>query len=199
MKTILLLLLLLPFTTLNSYSQTTGSYQIEITANASASQSEFKIHLTKGVDTAKVIYSKRKQNDLQPTKQDSLEIQELTKAFMNDLEAQKRLSQIFEKYKSYEKDSLIIPSNHLLLCISDSLSRESILNVDETNRSRFVLDGTRVKVKVRHESGPEYELYAVSPRRDTYPLLFQFIEAALLLYRNAVEDPILNKCDTLGY
>lgn len=193
------LLLLFTLSSLESYSQSTGSYQIEITANASASTSEFKIHLTKDIDTAKVIYSKRKQEDLKPTKQDSLEIQELTKIFRNDLEAQKRLTQIFEKYKSFEKDSLIIPSNHHLLRISDSLSKERNLKVNEYNRSRIVLDGTRVRVKVRHESGPKYELYAVSPRRDTHPLLFQFIEAALLLYRNAVEDPILDKSDTLGY
>ncbi|WP_276499352.1 hypothetical protein [Pontibacter litorisediminis] len=197
MKTFLLLFLTL--TALNCYSQTTGNYKIEITANASASNSEFKIHLLKDTDTAKVIYFKRKQEDSKPTKQDSLEIQELTETFLNDLEAQKRLTQLFEKYKSYDKDSLIISSNHPLLRISDSLSREKNLHVKKSDKSRIILDGTLLKIRVQHENGPEYEFYALSPQKDSHPLVYQFINDALELYRGSVEDPILTKNHTNGY
>ncbi|MBX0333037.1 hypothetical protein K3G39_07290 [Pontibacter sp. HSC-14F20] len=194
----ILLVLLLTLSTAFSYSQTTGNYQIEITSTASASHSEFKIHLLKNGDKTKVIYLKRKQEDLKPTKQDSLEIQELLKTFENDLEARKRLTQILKKYKRYEKDSLIISSNHPLLRISDSLLQERTLKVDESDR-RIILDGTRATIKVRHENGSAYELYASSPRNDTHPLLYQFMTSALDLYRSKVEKPILNKSDTQGY
>ncbi|PVY41837.1 hypothetical protein [Pontibacter virosus] len=194
----ILLLFLLTLTALRSYSQTTDNYQIEITSKASASHSEFKIHLSKKGNTTKVVYFKRKQEDLKPTQQDSLEIQELVKN-LNDFETRKQLTQIFEKYKSYEKDSLVISSNHPLLRISDALSKEKTLKVNDTDKNRIIIDGTSARIKVQHENGPAYELYAVSPRHDTHPLLYQFISSALALYRSNVEKPILNKNDTQGY
>ncbi|WP_299985234.1 hypothetical protein [uncultured Pontibacter sp.] len=197
MKTLLLFFLIL--LTLNSYSQTTGNYQIEITSKASASFSEFKIHLLKNTESTKLIYFKRKQKDLSPTKQDSLEIQELAKTFREDSIVQKQLTRIFEKYKAFERDSLEIPSDHPLLRISDSLSKAETLQENDNDRSRIVLDGTRLRMKVRHEKGPEYVLSAVSPRKDTHPLLYQFITSALALYRSNSEKPILSKSDTQGY
>ncbi|SIT92254.1 hypothetical protein [Pontibacter indicus] len=191
-------LLLLTLTTLISLAQSTGNYQIEITSTASASHSQFKIYVLKSGDTTKILYSKRKEGELKPTKEDSLKIEELAKTF-DDPETRKQLIQIIEKYEVFEKDSLIISSNHPLLHLSDSLSKEKTLTVDEQNKNRIVLDGTRAVVKVKHENMPAYELYAVSPQKDTHPLLYQFITSALELYRSNAEKPILNKSDTQGY
>lgn len=194
-----LLFLLLAFTSLSCFAQYKDNYQIELTSKASAYDSEFKILLVKEADKAKVKYFKKKQEPLKLSQQDSLEAETLVKTFRSDQQAQHKLMDMMNKYKSYAVDSLTIAMNHPLLRVSDALSRATDLQTEKHNKNRIVLDGTRVTIKVSREDTPEYVLYAITPRQDTHPLLFQFISEALNLYRGEVENPILQKSDTHGF
>ncbi len=94
----------------------------------------------------------------------------------------------YNQYPEYEK---------LLTTLLKSSQAE--LENKENNKNRFVLDGTTMDFKFFQNDSLKFTAYAHSPSKTSHPLLYEYINSTMSIYRELKKNNFLAKEKTSGY
>ncbi|HEV7330667.1 MAG TPA: hypothetical protein VGN63_06485 [Flavisolibacter sp.] len=110
------------------------------------------------------------------------------------------LDSLYQTYTSYSRDSLSItyeekPSYVVLF---QKVLASSVEELENNNRNRIVLDGTRMKFIISNK-GETKTVYVNSPSIETNPVLYSLLRETLNLYRQRKGNILLTEQRTSGY
>jgi hypothetical protein len=153
------------------------------------SEKEFKIEVNNRQSNSTLIFYKLSSERECYNYQDSIRIVELREKKWKTAGENKELEQLRNKYKVFEKDSITISNESLIVKYSDSLINYKETILKEKKNQPVYTDAMFVEV---FENGNQK--YIVSnPDLDNYKWVFYFLKYALNEYWERVSNPILNK------
>lgn len=115
----------------------------------------------------------------------------------------KRFDSLIKANTVYSMDSIsinynqFIPYDKLLTKLFNSTPTE--LENKENNKNRMVLDGTSMEFKFSQNDSIKYTVFAHSPTKLSHPLLYDYLNSTLEIYRKLKNNNIFDKQKTSGY
>ena len=186
-KSFLVYVILLSF--LSGYSQKEDSYGLKILFSGMIE--DHKIDYQKSKKESRIIVSRLVSNSSSSEK-DYLKMKELIAE--NKKDALRKVIQITEKYKEYERDTLYIESeNSLEKTVTDFVQNwKRIKNEMELKPdNRLILDGYGVVIFLKTNELNYDHLSARSPSSTSHPEIFDLISKMKAFYKKKAENPIL--------
>jgi len=115
----------------------------------------------------------------------------------------KRVDSAIKVNTVYSIDSIKInynenPEYEKLLAILLNSSQAELENKGN-NKNRFVLDGTTMDFEFFQNDSIKFTAYAHSPNKTSHPLLYEYINSTMNIYRGLKKNNFLTKKITSGY
>jgi asparagine N-glycosylation enzyme membrane subunit Stt3 len=170
--------------TVNLFCQT--SYKLKL--DAISESNEYGIQIDKSVDSSRVTYFKLMDKRRNYSVEDSIRLDELRKKWKT-AEENKEYYSIINEYKMFEKDTLNISNNSLMIKYSDSLIKNEANILLEKKEQPIYIHALEIKVSVNEKE--KYSVY--NPNKNNYRLVFLLIKEALSIYKKRTDDPILTE------
>ncbi|SFF95315.1 hypothetical protein SAMN04488033_11635 [Salegentibacter agarivorans] len=186
-KNLFIYVILLSF--INGYSQQDDSYELKILFSGMIEN--HKIDYQKSEKNSRIIVSRLVSNS-PSSENDYLKMKELIAE--NKEYALRKVIQITEKYKEYERDTLYIESeNSLEKTVTDFVQNwKRIKNNMKLNPDkRLILDGYGVVIFLKTNELNYDHISARSPSSTSHPEIFDLISKVKAFYKNEAKNPIL--------
>ena len=186
-KSFLVYVILLSF--LSGYSQKEDSYELKILFSGMIE--DHKIDYQKSEKKSRIIVS-RLVSTSPSSENDYLKMKELIAE--NKEDALRKVIQITEKYKEYERDTLYIESeNSLEKTITDFVQNWNRIKNDMELKpdNRLILDGYGVVIFLKTNELNYDHISARSPSSTSHPEIFDLISKMKAFYKKKAENPIL--------
>lgn len=182
-------IILLLFTSI-SFAQ--NHYNLKFEISHTTSSNEYKIEIDKYQTHSLITFFK-----LSPTRsaykyKDSIRIKELLNKDWKTAEEHKEFEEIYNNYKIFEKDSLMVSNNDPIIKYSDSLLNSEELILKEKSIQPIYSDAMEITVFV--DNLKKYSIY--NPDKNNYTLIYKLLKKTLSLYWEQSANPIFNKCYT---
>jgi len=153
-----------------------------------SSEKEYKIELDRRQNVSSLILYKLSSERKTYSVRDKKRVDEL-RGKWNTAEEHRELEEIRNRYKIFDKDSILISNNSKTFQYSDSLLFHSETFLKEKLNQPVFTDAMYVDI---YESGfRKYKVY--NPQTDIYSIVYYFIQSALQEYWKKVSSPILTK------
>ena len=160
-----------------------------------SSEKEYKIELDRRQNVSSLILYKLSSERKSYNIRDKNRIDELRKKNWKTAEEHRELEEIRNRYKIFDKDSILISNNSITFKYSDSLLFHSVKFLKEKLNQPVFTDAMYVEI---YENGlQKYKVY--NPQTDIYSIVYYFIQSALQEYWQKVSKPILRKDYTSIY
>lgn len=154
-----------------------------------SSEKEYKVELDRRQNVSSLILYKLSSERKSYNVRDKNRIDELRKKNWKTAEEHRELEEIRNRYKIFDKDSILISNNSKTFKYSDSLLFHSETILEEKLNQPVYSDAMFVEI---YENG--FQKYRVSsPDADNYSIVFYFLKSALQDYWKKVSKPILTK------
>lgn len=212
MKNYLFLLLFLIFSSFNLSSQDLRGKKVEVMAITSASAQEYFIETSCNEKEITIMYRlkdsiSRNGLDLDSTYISlSKKMKEWTYFDPTDTyqkEVYRHFRSVIERYTVYSVDSIKFrygkqPKYEKLLHTLFNSSKTELEN-KEKNKDRIVLDGTSMSFTFLMNEVEINKVQAQSLTVSSHPLLYNYVDSSLELYRQKKKNNFLSKARTSGY
>jgi len=153
-----------------------------------SSEDEYKIELDRRQNVSSLILYKLSSERKSYSLRDQKRVDEL-RGKWKTAEEHRELEEIRNRYKIFDKDSILISNNSKTFKYSDSLLFHSETFLKEKLNQPVYTDAMYVEI---YENGlQKYKVY--NPQTDNYPIVYYFIQLALQEYWKKVSSPILTK------
>ena len=183
------LVYLILFSFLSGYSQKKDSYELKILFSGMIE--DHKIDYQKSKKESRIIVSRLVSNS-SSSKKDYLKMKELIAE--NKEDALRKVIQITEKYKEYERDTLYIESeNSLEKTVIDFVQNWNRIKNDMELKpdNRLILDGYGVVIFLKTNELNYDHISARSPSSTSHTEIFDLISKMKAFYKKEAENPIL--------
>ncbi|MFV8281765.1 hypothetical protein ACNKXS_09490 [Christiangramia marina] len=159
-----------------------------------SSEKEYKIELDRRQNVSSLIIYKLSSERKSYSLRDQKRVDEL-RGKWKTAEEHRELEKIRNRYKIFDKDSILISNNSITFKYSDSLLFHFEKILDEKKDQPVYTDAMYVEI---YENGlQKYKVY--NPQIDIYSIVYYFIQSALQEYWKKVSKPILTKDYTSIY
>jgi len=115
----------------------------------------------------------------------------------------KRVDSVIRTNTVYSVDSVKINYNQFpeykKLLVKLFSSSQTDLENKENNKNRFVLDGTTMDFKFFQDESIKFTAYSHSPNKLSHPLIYDYINSTMDIYRKIKKNSFLTKEKTSGY
>jgi len=153
-----------------------------------SSEKEYKIELDRRQNVSSLIIYKLSSERKSYSLRDQKRVDEL-RVKWKTAEEHREFEKIRNRYKIFDKDSILISNNSITFKYSDSLLFHSVKFLKEKLNQPVFTDAMYVEI---YENGlQKYKVY--SPQTDIYSIVYYFIQSALQEYWQKVSKPILTK------
>ncbi len=153
-----------------------------------SSEKEYKIELDRRQNVSSLILYKLSSERQTYSVRDKKRVDEL-RGKWKTAEEHRELEEIRNRYKIFDKDSILISNNSKTFKYSDSLLFHSETILEEKLNQPVYTDAMYVEI---YENG--FQKYRVSsPDADNYSIVYYFLKSALQDYWKKVPKPILTK------
>jgi hypothetical protein len=212
MKNFLLLFIFTVVTCQALFSQELEGKQITLRSSTSVSGKVFLMKTICYRDSVKIkvcikdSVSQKKLNDDSIYKTLMISLREMMESNIKNDSLRiflKRLDSVRNVYTIYKTDSVLIaysqfPEYSKLL---SNLFKSSIPKLEnrERNKNRIILDGTVMVFEFSQNQLIQFSADAHSPRKESHPLLYDYVNSTLNMYRSIRKDTFLTIDTTSGY
>lgn len=153
-----------------------------------SSEKEYKIELDRRQNVSSLIVYKLSSERKSYSLRDQKRVDEL-RGKWKTAEEHRELQKLRNRYKIFDKDSILISNNSKTFKYSDSLLFHSETFLKEKLNQPVYTDAMYVEI---YENGlQKYKVY--NPQTDIYSIVYYFIQSALQEYWKKVSKPILTK------
>ena len=169
-----------------AYSQSQCTIRADV--SYTSSENEYKIELDRRQNVSSLILYKLSSERKSYSLRDQQRVDEL-RGKWKTAEEHRELEEIRNRYKIFDKDSILISNDSKSFKCSDSLLFHFEKILKEKKDQPVFTDAMYVEI---YENGlQKYKIY--NPQTDIYPIVYYFIQSALQDYWKKVANPILTK------
>lgn len=166
-------------------------YKLGLNVTSTTGAFDYQIGIQKKGKTSTIYYSNISEKRLPYDRKDSIRVNNLFNKKFRTAKENQEIEFLINKYKTYDKDSLIVSNEELLIQLSDSLFKSYKIILEEKNSNNYPISIDESIVNISLNGDKHFKVYG--PNDQKYIIIYCMLKEAMLIYKNSAEKPIFPK------
>lgn len=165
-------------------------YELELKVTSTSGAFDYKIAIHKN-QISTIYFSNLSSKSQTYERKDSIRKKDLLNKKFRTAKENQEIDLLTKKYKIYNKDSLIVLNEELLIKLSDSLFKSYNLILKEKNSNDYPIRTHETIVNISINRDKNFNVYG--PDKLKYTIVYCLLKEAMLVYNKSTDKPIFPK------